>query len=519
MKKIYIGLFWACILGITGCYEDDSTMATPESMVNEITIEEFADTSAVAYSTVLELTPKVTGYSDTELEYRWYIYGGEFSDRTEDGYRTVQIGAEKKLSYPVELKIGTYTVVCEVTNKETGYFNLTEFSLKVTSAFSEGFYILKETTDGNTDMDFYNDRQKTVIPDVIASVQGEAQSGKPCNMCPVYNKIYIDPATAKSTYATGVFVTSGQNEFSIYSTIDMSTLFDRSSLLFSEMDGEEVPYAMVSAMRGNMLFSNKGVRLDDLGGGRFASEYSTGKLGYPAGKGTSSFIQAYDGQNLSFWSGETRRLMYTSGSDMEEIKYKDGYEGVKVDWEQAAPVASGWNHRDGKNTIWYLFDVAGEGRYVVVLQPGGGIDQVIRLDASLHLAKADVIAGNALTSTSIYGVDDNRLYRYSLTEGTETSAIPVEGLPAGTITYMADLFYGSSFDYIVIGIQNGDEYTLSMYKIAGGQPSGKPVHTVTGTGILKKVCYACPLQDYASPNYYAFTKYAELYGMGPDFPY
>ena len=84
---------------------------------------------------------------------------------------------------------------------------------------------------------------------------------------------------------------------------------------------------------------------------------------------------------------------------------------------------------------------------------------------------------------------------------------------------MADLFYGSSFDYIVIGIQNGDEYTLSMYKIAGGQPSGKPVHTVTGTGILKKVCYACPLQDYASPNYYAFTKYAELYGMGPDFPY
>ena len=43
-KKIYIGLFWACILGITGCYEDDSTMATPESMVNEITIEEFADT-------------------------------------------------------------------------------------------------------------------------------------------------------------------------------------------------------------------------------------------------------------------------------------------------------------------------------------------------------------------------------------------------------------------------------------------------------------------------------------------
>lgn len=521
MKKqiLLCGLFWACVFGITACYDDASTMATPESMVNEIAIEEFADTSAVAYSTVLELTPTVTGYSDAELEYRWYIYGGEFSDRTEDGYRTVQIGAEKKLSYPVELKIGTYMIVCEVTNKETGYFNLTEFSLKVTSAFSEGFYILKETTDGNTDMDFYNHRQKTVMPDVIVSVLGEAQSGKPCNMCPVYNKVYIDPTTAKSMYATGIFVTSGQNDFSIYSTTDMSILFDPSSLFYSVMDESEVPYAMATVSGGNVLFSNKGVRLDYLGGDSFTSEYSTGKLGYPAGKGTSSFIQAYDGRNLSFWSEETRRLMYTSGSDMEEIKYKDGYDGVKVDWEQATPVASGWNHRAGKNTIWYLFDVTGAGRYVVVLQPGGNIDQVTRLDASLHLAKAEVIAGNALTSTSIYGIDDNCLYRYSLTEGTETSAIPVEDLPAGTITYMADLFYGSSFDYFVIGTQNGDEYTLSMYKIAGGQPSGKPVHTVTGTGILKKVCYACPLQDYANPNYYAFTRYAELYGMGPDFPY
>ena len=102
MKKIYIGLFWACILGITGCYEDDSTMATPESMVNEITIEEFADTSAVAYSTVLELTPKVTGYSDTELEYRWYIYGGERPYGRRLSYRANRCGKKAFLSCGVE---------------------------------------------------------------------------------------------------------------------------------------------------------------------------------------------------------------------------------------------------------------------------------------------------------------------------------------------------------------------------------------------------------------------------------
>lgn len=99
MKKIYIGLFWACILGITGCYEDDSTMATPESMVNEITIEEFADTSAVAYSTVLELTPKVTGYSDTELEYGGIYTAG--SSATVRKTVIVPCKSVRKKSFPI----------------------------------------------------------------------------------------------------------------------------------------------------------------------------------------------------------------------------------------------------------------------------------------------------------------------------------------------------------------------------------------------------------------------------------
>jgi len=47
----------------------------------------------------------------------------------------------------------------------------------------------------------------------------------------------------------------------------------------------------------------------------------------------------------------------------------------------------------------------------------------------------------------------------------------------------------------------------------------KPVHTFNGTGTLKKVCYVCPTPAYFNPNYYAFTEYATLYGMGPDICY
>ena len=93
----------------------------------------------------------------------------------------------------------------------------------------------------------------------------------------------------------------------------------------------------------------------------------------------------------------------------------------------------------------------------------------------------------------------------------------VASLPAGTVTYMANLFYETAFDYLVIGVQNGGKYTVAMYEMQGGQPFGEPKHTFEGTGILKKLCYAIPMSDYSpmSPNLYAF-----LYDWAsPTFPY
>ena len=96
-----------------------------------------------------------------------------------------------------------------------------------------------------------------------------------------------------------------------------------------------------------------------------------------------------------------------------------------------------------------------------------------------------------------------------------TGESPLANLPAGNITYLYDIFYSYSFDYIVIGIQNGDTYTVQMYNIEGSRPSGEPVHSFSGTGILQKICYVCPTSSYFMPNYYSFL-YSD---MGPDICY
>ncbi len=508
MRK-YIWLFCVCLMaGLSSCFDDSSTVATEAERAHEIKVEGLPqDTSAVAFSTVLELTPVVKGFADDELSFNWYIYGGQFG---EDGeYRKNKIGEEKKLAYPVELKIGRYTIVCEAVHRETGYFGLSELEVDVTSAFSNGFYALKETADGNSELDFYNYRDAVTINDLLLQQHGASLSGKPRNMNAVYRKIYMDPETATSTHATGMFVACGENDFAVYNTVDMSLMFDRNSLFFGTMEADEVPYAMATTGDGNFYFSDKGICVDGLGGSWTVSEYATGKLAFPEGSSGSTFVQACDGRGLAYWSESEHRLMYTGGN---EIGYMDGYTGAKIAFDDAEAVATGWNWNAGQNTVWYLFDVKNDGRYFVSLKKTN-IAEVRRLDDNLALAQSSVIAGKGLSGSFIYSVKDNQLYRYSMTEKVET-ALSVTSLPAGTITYMTNLFYGSDFDYLVIGVQNGGKYSVAMYEMQGGQPFGKPVHTFEGTGILKKVCYAVPLLN-DMPNYYPFR----YDFFGPDFPY
>lgn len=511
MKK-YIIILVCSLLGVVSCYDDDSHVAT--KLLNNIVIDGLKDTSAISCSTVLDLIPEVSGYSEEELSYAWYIYGGEFEKQTDKGYRTVQIDSVKNLSWAVDVKKGDYTLVFEVTNKESGYAVMKEVKLTVSTAFSRGFYILKETSDGNTDLDIYNEGNKQLMTNVLDGTQGDAMRGKPRNLSVIYEKAHVDPETAASGYTTTVFVGAGERDMACFRTEDLVKIFDRSTLLYGEMSEEEVPYCMATAGAYNFFFSSKGIRGDYAG--MFGSEYTTGRLGYPKGDGASSFVQACDGRGLMFWNEQQHRLCYFGGDEVEEIEYMGG----EIIWDDVRAIATGWNHLAGENTMWYMFESQNGQRYLVLINPKFEVVEVRRLSSSLHIANADIIAGNGLSSYSIYSVHNNQLYRYSLSEDASEVLLSLPGSIEGQITYLSDIYFGKSFDYIVIGTQAGDNYALYMYEIQGGQPYGKPVHVVKGNGKIKQVRYVSQSITWAMmPNFYAFTDYASMFGMGPDFPY
>lgn len=502
MKKyIFFYLFFA-LVGVGACFDDETIVATDATMIDDIAIGELRDTTAVAYTTVLKITPDVA--DNPAYSYAWYVYGESLP--TDKGYRTVKIGSEKTLSYVVNLGLGSYTLVFEVTDMETGYCAMKEMALQVITAFSQGFYILKEV-GGNTEIDMYNTDNGEKLSDLFAMTQGKSLPGTPTGINVLYGMAYVDPETAAASSGAALFVAYGENEMACFRTTDLMKVFDRTTLLFNEMAEDEIPYSMATA-GGTYLFSNKGVR---------RTTSLTGKYGYPVGgEGASRFFQACDGAGLMYWNEITCRLEYTNGSAPIAIEYY----GNEINWNDVEPIATGWNHLVGVNTMWYVFENAVGERWLVLINSSRQVTEVRALDASLHIAQSNIIAGNGLTSSTIYSVHDNTLWRYSIDNGTENATpLQLTGVAAGEeIVFLSDIYFQTEFDYIVVGTQNGDNYTLYMYEIQGGQPYGSPVHVVKGKGFLKQVRYVSQ-SSISSPNYYAFTDYAIELGMGPDFPY
>lgn len=507
--KRYIIILACSLLGFVSCYDDDSHVAT--ELISDIVIDGLKDTSAISCSTILNLAPEVSGYPEEKLSYAWYIYGGEFEKQTEKGYRTVQIDSVKNLSYPVDVKKGNYTLVFEVTNKENGYAVTKEMKLTVSTAFSQGFYILKETSDGNTDVDVYNEGSKQLMTDILEGTQGELMQGRPGSLSVVYEKAHVDPETAAAGYTTAVFVTSGKNEMACFRTEDLVKIFDRSTLLYGEMSEDEIPYCMATAGYYNFYFSSKGVRTDYTS--MFGSEYTTGRLGYPEGNGASTFVQACDGDGLMFWDEQNRRLCYYGGEEVVQVEYM----GNDIVWDNVTAIATGWNHLAGENTMWYLFEDQVGQRYLVFIDSNFKVAEVRRLQSSLHLAQAGIVAGNGLTSYSVYSVHENQLYRYSLSGDASETLLTLPVAVEGQITYLSNIYFDKDFDYIVIGAQSGDNYTLYMCNIQGGQPYGEPAHIVKGQGKIKQVRYVSQTVPMMPANYYPFTSYAIYFG--PAFPY
>lgn len=218
MKKIFYPLLFM-LLSFSACTEDDSTLATLD--VSDIVIEnleeEYSVRSYVGVNLKDVIKPTVqTAYAADDLTYTWYLYKASAENID---YRDYLISTDKEPDYVVELPSGDYRIVLEVRAQSNDFAQYASVLLHTSTSYSQGFYILKETPDGNTDLDCYNEE---LLTDVIAVGTGAPMKGKPCNLSILYNGEYVDPGSNELAMDNFIHVTTESRDYKGFRSEDLT---------------------------------------------------------------------------------------------------------------------------------------------------------------------------------------------------------------------------------------------------------------------------------------------------------
>ena len=210
-KKIFsFALMCSLMLLVSSCFDDDSTAW--ENPVTRITIDgiESAYEKTAYVNDRLQIHPVVeTGPSDDKIQYKWILINEKTGTTTAQGdtIQPIEIGTTKDLDYEVNVAPGKYQIRLSVTDTITGNAALAYAMLTVQTNFSKGFYILKETADGNTELDEL-DFTWNLAENLLTKIDGQPMPGKPANLCQMYDQNYINQDNDEVEATNGLIISS-----------------------------------------------------------------------------------------------------------------------------------------------------------------------------------------------------------------------------------------------------------------------------------------------------------------------
>ena len=155
-KTIKNIMILALVFALTGCFDDDSTSdsgAITQTVITGIE-NSYVKTAYVGEHLVINPTVEAS-VGDDKMEYTWLLLDSKTGSADKNGNQIepTVIGSEKNLDFEVKLSPGRYQLRLAATSKDNGYTVYAATELTVRTLFSQGFYILKETADGKTDVD------------------------------------------------------------------------------------------------------------------------------------------------------------------------------------------------------------------------------------------------------------------------------------------------------------------------------------------------------------------------------
>lgn len=498
-KWIFTAL--ALLLTLGACTDDDSTQAD-YSRVSDIAISGLENSyAATAYlGEHLKINPIITTKnSDDDMTYQWLLYSSKTGTVVNgDTIRPTVIANTRDLDYEVAMAPGAYQLRLLATDKQTGYTVYATTDLSVSTSFSEGFYVLKETAGGNTELDELTAKGMEAH-DLLTKTDGNSLKGKPASIWPIYDIDYINPDDKSIAQTNALAIVTDDGDAIVKRTTDFRSVFDRNNLYYGKMDDSEKIYGFFATDVGyHYLVTSSGLRCTTSTG------KSTGQYGNPVNTVGGSAHIACDitsyGSSM-VWDEKAQSLMVTDyNGNASPLTFKDqSGEELTQNLNGFSCRHIGYNLMNRKGTFTAVLS-NGTKSYLYLVAPtfsGTFLSARKQLSDDSHLAHATSISTCGNMAKYIYCIDNGRLYAVNFAEDNlpETELYP-EGIGSDeTINFVTNQFWkggisgGKTFDYLIVGTQKGNQYTLRFYEMNGGAPVGKPVKTISGEGSVKMVRY------------------------------
>jgi len=509
MKKYNIILLIGVITVLQSCFKDESNYNYLPLEV--ITIKGLNSTyDRISETDSLNFTPTVSSTDpDADFEYFWGIY-----ETSVQGYapKVDTICKTLTIKYRITQPAKTWVLEFGAKNKHTGYTKIVDVTINVGTAFSRGWYVLKD--DGSqSDLDLFLTPTSivptSVMENVYSFVNKRKLAGKGLGMN--IQTTYKSTVTGINANTRAMYIFT-EKDASIINTNTFKEIRNFNSC-FYVAPKIKAPNFMIASMQ-NDFFVNNGLLH-----GIYGMSSNTGVFGnvqmrdainspYRLSKyhlidwlsdpvffdeTSSSFVSASGGGDMLNPIADAAGTSMSANKNNKTLLYfgpknLDTYEGVAVFQDKTNPAL----------------------KILSVIDPTIDAFKMVNdtLLTTSKLYNAVGYTANVGDESILYFiVGGNQLWSRNLVNKYEQLQFTA---PAGeTITFIKHRKYTSetayAYNYVIVGTKNdsGSNYTIRMFTKTAGNLDATPGVTITGKGIARDVFFLSPSVSYSTyPNAY-----------------
>lgn len=493
---IYLILTILLSVWMTSCYKDlgNYTYGDKPPIQIDSLRETYAGMSGID---TLRITPIITSERPV-VRYLWQAYNAGIP-----GSEVYVLDSTENLAYPIGLPQGTYKLWFNVTDVD-GYTEIAESELTITTAYSEGWLLLKEVEE-DTELDLFS-TGKAPAHDLMSKLFGRRLQGKPVGLS-IYPKHNFRDTSDKALRNEFAIFPISEEESPMLRLQDMQWVYDFADMLYEgPQDGEKPLKYVYGGSDFKTMVTDTYARCSQTNGPPGAP----GKWGTPAITDVPIQLSPYVGYIAL---GSCVTVMYDNLNGqflrMDQFgNYAYQYKSKNAEGEEMFI-----KPYDLNSTMLFMKQSSTNAAYAVLEHNDSHERYIFEIDSKSSrevnpIVKADTASGDLkMNQAKMFGVHENlpylyyavgnECYLYDMDLQKEENLGLASRMGNEAVTLIEHIYWRgdpvNQWDYLVVATHANGHYKVYLYPTRGGRPDlTQEARCLEGEGRVHALHYVNP---------------------------